>query len=77
MSGLILLAGSSFLLYWSSSPLQMAVIYLSVYAGMMLSAVGMGAVIRWEGFRTGFFLNGAVGAMVLFRYLYHRHPAAG
>jgi MFS transporter, DHA1 family, multidrug resistance protein len=36
LGGLLLLAGSSFLLYWSSSPLQMAVIYLLF--GMGLSA---------------------------------------
>ncbi len=36
LGGLVLLAGSSFLLYWSSSPLQMAVIYL--FFGVGLSA---------------------------------------
>jgi MFS family permease len=36
LGGLILLAGSSFLLYWSTSPLQMAVIYL--FFGVGLSA---------------------------------------
>ena len=45
-----------------------------VYAGMMLSSVGMGPIIRSEGFRVGFFLNGATGVMVLvlFRFLYRR-----
>lgn len=36
LGGMILLAGSSFLLYWSSSPLQMAIIYL--FFGVGLSA---------------------------------------
>jgi len=51
----------------------------SVYAGMMLSSVGMGPVIRERGFRVGFFLIGAVGVAVLFlfRFLYRRHNAAG
>ena len=51
----------------------------SVYAGMMLSSVGMGPVIREEGFRVGFFLIGAVGVAVLFlfRFLYCRHNASG
>ncbi len=46
-----------------------------VYAGMMLSSVGMGPVIRKEGFRIGFFLIGAVGVAVLFlfRFLYCRY----
>lgn len=46
----------------------------SVYAGMMLCSVGMGMVIRGEGFQAGFFLSGAVGVVVLFlfRFLYHR-----
>ena len=50
-----------------------------VYAGMMLSSVGMGPVIREEGFRVGFFLIGAVGVAVLFlfRFLYCRHNATG
>lgn len=51
-----------------------------VYAGMMLCAAGMGAVIREEGFRTGFFLNGVVGlaTLILFVALYRRPvPAAG
>lgn len=48
----------------------------SVYAGMMLCSVGMGMVIRGEGFRVGFFLSGAVGVIVLFlfRFLYRRQP---
>ena len=50
----------------------------SVYAGMMLSSVGMGPVIRVRGFRVGFFLFGAVGVAVLFlfRFLYCRHNDA-
>jgi MFS transporter, DHA1 family, multidrug resistance protein len=50
-----------------------------VYAGMMLSSVGMGTVISGEGFRVGFFLSGAavVIAMLLFRLLYLRQPAVG
>lgn len=46
-----------------------------VYAGMMLSSVGMGPVIRKEGFRIGFFLIGAVGVamLFLFRFLYCRY----
>jgi MFS family permease len=49
----------------------------SIYAGMMLCSVGMGMVIREEGFRVGFFLSGAVVvmALVLFRCLYRREPA--
>lgn len=48
-----------------------------VYAGMMLCAAGMGPVIREEGFRVGFFLNGAVGVAVLLLFvtLYQRRPA--
>ena len=51
----------------------------SVYSGMMLSSVGMGAVIRGEGFRFGFFLVGAVGVIVLFlfRFLFGSHTATG
>jgi len=47
----------------------------SVSAGMMLSSVGMGHVIRLAGFRAGFVLSGAIGAVVLFlfRFLYRRH----
>jgi sugar phosphate permease len=50
-----------------------------IYAGMMLCSVGMGLVIRGEGFRTGFFLSGAVvgGVMLLFGFLYRHRPAAG
>ena len=50
-----------------------------VYAGMMLSSVGMGPVITGEGFRVGFFLNGAAGVIVLllFRFLYPHQNAAG
>ena len=49
----------------------------SVYAGMTLSSVGMGPVIREEGFKTSFLLIGAVGVVVLFlfRFLYCRHNA--
>ena len=51
----------------------------SVYAGMMLSSVGMGPVIREEGFRAGFVLIGAVGlaALFLFRFLYRRYDVTG
>ncbi|HEY5973537.1 MAG TPA: MFS transporter, partial [Geobacteraceae bacterium] len=34
LGGLMLLAGSSFLLYWSSSPLQMAAVYLLFGVGL-------------------------------------------
>lgn len=47
---------------------------------MMLCAAGMGPVIREEGFRTGFFLNGVVGlaTLILFVALYRRPvPVAG
>lgn len=50
-----------------------------VYVGMMLCAAGMGAFIREEGFRIGFFLNGVVGVatLLLFVTLYRRpEPAA-
>jgi MFS family permease len=49
-----------------------------IYLGMMLSAAGMGPVIRTAGFRTGFQLNGAVGlaVLLLFVILYRRQPAA-
>ncbi|HJV35547.1 MFS transporter [Geomonas sp.] len=45
-----------------------------VYAGMMISSVGLGHVIRAWGFKTGFLVSGvAVGAvMVMFRGLYLR-----
>ena len=48
----------------------------SVYFGMMLSSFGMGAVIKAEGFRTGFFLSGVavVAAMLAFKFLYRRQP---
>ncbi len=50
-----------------------------IYAGMMLSSIGMGTVIRSEGFKVGFFLVGAIGVMVtlLFRILYRHQAAAG
>ncbi len=50
-----------------------------VYAGMMLSAAGMGGVIEGAGFRTAFFLNGAAGGTVvlLFSLLYRRPVEAG
>ncbi len=46
----------------------------SVYAGMMLCSVGMGVVIRENGFRFAFFLCGLViaGFVVLFRILYRQ-----
>jgi MFS transporter, DHA1 family, multidrug resistance protein len=44
----------------------------SVYAGMMLSSVGMGQVIRVKGFSAGFLLSGLAvfAVMFLFRALY-------
>lgn len=50
----------------------------SVYAGMMLCSVGMGMVIKVEGFRVGYFLTGGVVviALFLFRFLFH-HGASG
>jgi len=50
----------------------------SIYAGMMVSSIGMGAVIREAGFKTGYLLSGAVGLVVLllFRRLYRRQRAA-
>jgi MFS transporter, DHA1 family, multidrug resistance protein len=47
-----------------------------IYAGMMLSSLGMGVVVGSAGFRAGFILSGSVVgvAMLLFRFL-HR-PAA-
>lgn len=48
-----------------------------VYAGMMLSAAGMGAVVRESGFRTAFFLNGGICLLVAFGFfLLFRRPAA-
>ena len=48
-----------------------------IYAGMMLSSVGMGPVIRAGGFRIAFIVNGVVGmvVLILFSWLYHRQPA--
>jgi DHA1 family multidrug resistance protein-like MFS transporter len=50
-----------------------------IYAGMMLSSLCMGAVIRGEGFSAGFFLSGAavVTVMFLVAFLSRREPAAG
>ncbi|HEY6008427.1 MAG TPA: MFS transporter [Geobacteraceae bacterium] len=50
-----------------------------VYAGMMLCSVGMGMIIKAEGFRFGFSLSGAVAVVVLFlfRFLYRRQTPAG
>lgn len=49
----------------------------SIYAGMMLCSITMGMVIKVAGFRTGFFLSGVAGVIVLtlFRFLYRRQPA--
>lgn len=49
-----------------------------IYAGMLLSSVGMGPVVKAEGFRVAFFINGAWGAIVLlmFMLIYRRQPAA-
>ncbi|MCM0083297.1 MFS transporter [Geomonas sp. Red32] len=46
----------------------------SVYAGMMVSSVGVGHVIRGYGFNAGFSLSAAAVAvvMLLFGFLYHR-----
>ena len=51
----------------------------SAYFGMMLSSIGLGAIIREEGFKVCFFLIGAVAvtAMFLFRILYYRHKGTG
>jgi DHA1 family multidrug resistance protein-like MFS transporter len=48
-----------------------------IYAGMMLSSVGLGTIIRGAGFRAGFFLSGAIVllAMLAFRLVY-RSPDA-
>ena len=45
-----------------------------VYAGMMLCSIGMGPIIRREGYSVGFFLIGTVVMLVmfLFRFLYRR-----
>ncbi len=53
--------------------------YTCIYAGMMLCSVGMGPVIKREGFRAGFFISGAVGVIVLhlFISLYRRAAAHG
>lgn len=44
----------------------------SVYAGMMVSSIGMGAVIKSAGFKVGYLLSGAIGLVVLllFKRLY-------
>lgn len=44
----------------------------SVYAGMMFTSFGMGAVIRKGGYPAGFFVIGALafGSLLLFRFLY-------
>jgi MFS family permease len=51
----------------------------SVYAGMMISSIGLGHVIREWGFKTGFLVSGvAVGSvMLMFRVLYLRGEEAG
>jgi MFS transporter, DHA1 family, multidrug resistance protein len=51
----------------------------SIYAGMLLSSVSMGPVIKARGFQAGFFINGALAAavLVLFRGLYRSAPAPG
>lgn len=47
----------------------------SVYAGMMISSVGMGWAIKGSGYRAGFFCSAVavVAALMLFRYLYRQH----
>jgi MFS transporter, DHA1 family, multidrug resistance protein len=49
-----------------------------VYTGMMLISVGMGPVIRGEGFRVGFLLSGMAVVIVMFmsRFLYRRESAS-
>jgi MFS transporter, DHA1 family, multidrug resistance protein len=51
----------------------------SVYAGMMLSSVGLGQVIRVKGFSAGFLLSGAAVFVVtfLFRAMYRGKEAEG
>jgi DHA1 family multidrug resistance protein-like MFS transporter len=51
----------------------------SAYVGMMLSSIGLGAIIREEGYRICFFLIGAVAvaSLFLFRILYSRHKGTG
>ncbi len=63
---------------WEMRGLAMGCYNTCVYAGMMLSSVGVGPVIKGEGFRAGFFLSGAVGVIVLFlfRFLYRSQNAA-
>jgi len=48
-----------------------------IYAGMLVSSVAMGPVVKAEGFRFAFFVNGALGAVVLllFKLIYRRQPA--
>jgi MFS family permease len=48
-----------------------------IYAGMMLSSLCMGALIRAKGFSAGFFLSGAavVTVMFLVAFLSRREPA--
>ena len=48
-----------------------------IYAGMMLSSAGMGPVIRAEGFRVAFVVNGMVAVMALglFMRMYQHQPA--
>lgn len=43
-----------------------------VYLGMMLCALGMGIVIREQGFQTGFFLTGGIicGSLIIFGLVY-------
>lgn len=46
-----------------------------IYAGMLLASIGMGVIIREEGFTVGFLVNGTAGlaVAVLFTFLYRRH----
>jgi MFS transporter, DHA1 family, multidrug resistance protein len=48
-----------------------------IYAGMMLGTIGMGPVIRAEGFRVAFIINAGlvVIVLVLFRWLFNRQSA--
>lgn len=50
-----------------------------IYAGMMISSIGLGRVIRGEGFRVGFLLSGSacILVMLIFHLLYQRQYIAG
>lgn len=50
----------------------------SIYTGLMLSSIGLGRVIREEGFKAGFLMSGlaCILAMLLFSVLYQRNSTA-